>query len=479
MSRQTRPWLLLTIACVAQYLIPVMVTGVAVILPSAGRELHASALQLGLVEQTYVLATAVSMLFFGRLGDIFGWRRIYIVGFVCFTAPTGALGLAPDIATRILVRALQGLSAASILSGSVALVSLAYPPDSRGKKIGILQAFIYGGLSSGPLIGGFVASSLGWRCLFWLFVPFGLAGAVLCLVGLHVAPTAGQGRRPVDWKGAALYALGLSLLAGGASHADKGLAGLLAVVLGAAVLWAFCRLQSRTAAPLLDLHEIVHNRTFALSCLAAMGNYASTFGLTFFMSLYLQYSMNLSPTMAGLVLLCMPVTQMLASPFVGRLADKRSPVPLATCGMAVTCLGLVAAAATLDAAMPLPLLVVELLFVGAGYGIFITPNTVIIMGSVPRERYGLASGMVGTMRTLGMVLSMTTITVLLSLCLSGRPVGQETMPAFLACMRLGLCILALYSLLGIVTSSRRSQPADDKSSSSSHHATAKASRVSS
>jgi EmrB/QacA subfamily drug resistance transporter len=448
----------LTIACVAQYLIPVMVTGVAVILPSAGSELHASALQLGLVEQTYVVATAISMLFFGRLGDILGWRKLYIVGFFCFSLATGALGLAPNIAFLIIVRAVQGLAAASILSGSIALVSLAYPPEIRGKKIGILQAFIYGGLSTGPLIGGLIATTLGWRYLFWLFVPFGLIAAALCLIGLWIEP-ANEHPQAIDWKGSLLYAVSIAVLAAGASNVDQGILGALGIVMGAVGLSAFCRLQSRTRHPLLDVTVVFGNRTFALSCLAAMGNYASTFGLTFFMSLYLQYAMKLTPPQAGLILLAMPVTQMLASPLVGRLSDRLSPIRLATIGMCVTFLGLAAATLTIGDHTPLPLIIAELLCIGAGYGIFITPNTVVIMGSVERSRYGVASGMVGSMRTLGMVLSMTTITIIISLGMEGRAVTPQSLPAFLTCMHIGLGAFAVFSLLGIVSSSKRGGPA--------------------
>ncbi|MHC1711394.1 MAG: MFS transporter [Solidesulfovibrio sp.] len=453
-TRQAKPSVVMAIACMAQYFIPVMVTAVAVILPSAGAELHASALELGLVEQVYVVAMAVSMLFFGRLGDIVGWRRLYILGFLAFSFTTGAIGLAPNIVALIVLRTLQGLAAATILSGSIALVALAYPPEVRGKKIGIIQAFTYGGLSTGPVIGGIVASTLGWRYVFWLFVPFGLLAALLCLTHLR-AESAPSRREAIDWKGSLVYAASIAVLAAGASCVDKGFPGGMGITLGLVGLFYFGRLQSRTAQPLLDVTELIGNRTFALSCLAAMGNYASTFGLTFFMSLYLQYSTGLSPHYAGMILLAMPFMQMLTSPVVGRLSDRVAPIRLATLGMCVTCFGLAAATLTIGEHTPLGVIVLELLVIGAGYGIFITPNTVVIMGSVDRRRYGVASGMVGSMRTLGMVASMTTITIVLSLGMAGQAVTPQSMPAFLTCMHVGLGAFAVFSLLGIVSSSKR------------------------
>jgi EmrB/QacA subfamily drug resistance transporter len=450
----TKSWVIMLIACLAQYCIPVMVTAVAVILPAIGRELHASALELGLVEQTYVVATAVSMLFFGRLGDILGWRRLYITGFFCFSLATGCLGLAENIQTLIVMRAVQGLAAATILSGSIALVAMAYPPQTRGRKIGLIQAFTYGGLASGPLLGGLVASILGWRFVFWLFVPVGLAAGLLCLIRLRPPRPSGR-TEPVDWPGSLLYAAGIALLAAGAAHVSQWILGVPAMLLGAVALLCFGRLETHTAHPLLDVRLLSGNRTFTLSCLAAMGNYASTFGLTFLMSLDLQYVLGLSPSRAGLILLVMPLTQMLASPLAGRLSEKVPPIQLATLGMVITCLGLVATALTAGGDTPLLLLAAELVVVGAGYGIFITPNVVVVMGSVDSSRYGLASGMVGTMRTLGMVLSMTAITVVLSLGMGGQAVTPGSLPAFLGCMHVGLGILAVFSLLGIMTSSRR------------------------
>ncbi len=450
----TKPWVVMLISCVAQYCIPVMVTAVAIILPAIGKDLHASALELSLIEQTYVVATAVSMLFFGRLGDILGWRRLYIAGFFGFSLATGGLGLAQNTQALLVMRAVQGLAAATILSGSIALVAMAYPPEKRGRKIGLVQAFTYGGLASGPLLGGVVAASLGWRYVFWLFVPIGLAAGVLCLARLHPPRTGGRGES-IDWPGSLLYAAGIALLAAGAARVNLWHLGPPAMLLGLLALVLFVRLEARTPHPLLDVRLLTGNRIFSLSCLAAMGNYASTFGLTFLMSLDLQYAQGLSPARAGMVLLLMPLAQMLASPLAGRLSEKIPPVRLATLGMVVTCLGLVATALTTGHDTPLFMIAAQLMAVGAGYGLFITPNVVVVMGSVEPGRYGLASGMVGTMRTLGMTLSITAITVVLSLGMHGRAVTAGTLPDFLGCMRLGLAILAVFSLLGIMTSSRR------------------------
>ena len=152
---------------------------------------------------------------------------------------------------------------------------------------------------------------------------------------------------------------------------------------------------------MLDVRLLSGNRFFTLSSLAARGNYAATFGIVFFMSLFLQYAKGLTARQAGFILLLQPLMQVLTSPLAGRLADRVEIAKLATVGMLISAAGLLLAAITLGSHTPLWLVAMELLLIGAGFGIFITPNTTAIMDSVERRQYGVASGMIGAMRTLG------------------------------------------------------------------------------
>lgn len=148
--------MVLVSVCIAQFMAPLMLTAVGVAPPSLGRDMGASGVQLGLVEQLYVLSVAMVMLTFGRLGDIVGQRRVFLAGLIVFTALTFSLGFVPGIGMIMIQRFFQGLGAAMMLSGSLALVAVAYPPEIRGRKIGMVSAFTYAGLSSGPVIGGYM-----------------------------------------------------------------------------------------------------------------------------------------------------------------------------------------------------------------------------------------------------------------------------------------------------------------------------------
>ncbi len=445
------PAMVLGTVCIAQFMAPFMLTAVGVALPSLGRELGASAVQLGLVEQLYVLSVAMVVLTFGRLGDIVGQRAVFLPGLVVFTALTCSLGFTQGMGMVMIQRFFQGVGAAMMLSGSLALVAAAYPPALRGRMIGLVSACTYAGLSTGPVLGGYITSQAGWRSVFWMAVPLGLAGIVMGVFGMRETPRNAADDR-MDWWGSLVYGGSVGLIMLGAAHAKEVPGGPAMIGAGSVGLLLFLSMERRTPSPLLDVRLLTRNRFFTLSCLAAMGNYAATFGITFLMSVYLQYGKGLSARQAGVVLLLQPLFQMLASPVAGRLADRIEPARLATAGMLASSAGLLLAAATVAQGTPIWLVGGELVLIGAGFGIFITPNSTAIMGSVPPRQFGVASGMIGSMRTLGMAVSMTTVTVVFSVFMGGAAITPATLSRFLTSMRVGLAAFAVFSCLGVLLS---------------------------
>ncbi len=445
------PLAVLSTVCIVQFMAPFMLTAVGVALPSLGRELSATAMQLSLVEQLYVLSLAMTMLTFGRLGDLRGQRSVLLAGLVAFTALTLSLGFTQSVEMVMAQRFFQGIGAAMMLSGSLALVAAAYPPQLRARKIGLVSACTYAGLSMGPVAGGFVTGHMGWRGVFFMAVPLGLAATAMCLFFMRQGARNATGEG-LDWWGSLAYAASVGLFMTGAAQARHGALGFSLIAAGILGLVFFLRLESRTKSPLLDVTLFTRNRFFALSCLAALGNYAATFGITFLMSLYLQYAKGLPPRLAGLVLLAQPVSQVGASLLSGRLADRFEPARLSTAGILISAAGLVSAAAVIGQDTPIWLLGLLLVLIGTGFGIFITPNSTAIMGSVQRRQFGVASGMVGTMRTLGMAVSMTSVTLIFSLLLDKEAVSLDTLPRFLDSMRLGLSVFAVFACLGVLVS---------------------------
>jgi EmrB/QacA subfamily drug resistance transporter len=448
--------------CSAHFLMPFMMSAVGVALPAIGRDLNASALQLGLVETVYVLSASIFLLAMGRLGDIYGRRRIFTLGVVVFTCVSALLSQAWSIEALIAFRFLQGMGGAMVMATTMAMVVAVFPPAERGRALGITVASVYAGISCGPLIGGALVTAYGWRTIFYLSIPLGLLTLAITLIKLRGdwADAAGE---PFDWRGSLIYALALLLLILGASNLDHGAWAWIAASAGIVFLWLFLRFEAQTAYPVLDLTLLRDNRIFAFSNLAALLNYAATFGVTFFLSLYLQYVKGLNAREAGTILILQPIVQTLLSPFCGRLADRFPAARVATVGMLLCAVGL-ALAANLDANAPLAMIVAVLAVLGTGFALFSSPNVSVIMGSVAPRHLSVASGLNSTMRTMGMMTSMTIITVIFSIFMAGQAVGPTTLAAFLHSMRVALTIFSALCLVGICFSATRSHRLTPKES---------------
>lgn len=452
-SKNDSAGLILAAVCIAQFLVPFMLTSVGVALPSMAAELKAGAVEIGLLEQLYVLSLAMTILSFGRLGDIKGQKNIFICGLFIFTTLTLSLGFAHDINIMMVLRFLQGIGASMLLSGSMAIVASAYSPEKRTRKIGIVSAFTYAGLSSGPVIGGFITSNFGWRLVFTSAAPIGITAAFLALTGMKKYDGRHHGK--MDWKGSAVYAAGIGLIMTGAAHSNQSMIWLAAIAAGIISLIIFIRLEMKSDNPILGVNLLSGNITFTFSCLAALGNYASTFGITFLMSLFLQYAKKLSPREAGLILILQPLVQVAAAPFAGKLSEKYNPSKISTIGMLMSAGGIVFLAFSVTTDVSIIILMPALMIIGAGFGTFITPNTSVIMSSVERKQFGAASGMIGAMRTLGMAVSMTTAALMFSAVMGKSPVTQDNLPSFIFGLKTALFVFAIYSCLGIIVSAAR------------------------
>lgn len=433
--------------CMAHFMMPFMMSAVGVALPTMGREFNATALQLGLVETTYVLSASIFLLAMGRFGDIHGRRRIFQLGLLLFSFTGGLISLAWRIEAVIVLRFLQGMGGSMVMATTMAMVVSSFPTTERGKALGIAIASVYGGISCGPFIGGYMVALLGWRSIFYLLLPFGLLTWLVTRIKITAEWADARGE-PFDWSGAALYAPAVFLLVCGVSNLSRGWWAWLLLIMANLGFLLFLRHEARTPYPLLNITLLKNNRIFALSNLAALFNYAATFGVTFFLSLYLQYVKGMGPQQAGTVLIAQPVVQTLFSPLCGRLSDRIPAAYVATTGMAFCALGL-AVASTLHADSSLGLILTLLVFLGLGFALFSSPNVSMIMGSVEPRYLGVASGLNASMRTLGMMTSMMIITLIFACLMHGQAVTAATQEAFLASMHRALLIFCGFCLIGI------------------------------
>ena len=442
----------LTVAMLTSFMTPFMGASVNLALPRIGADLGLDAVMLSWIATAYVVAAVVFLLPFGRLADIHGRKRIFSAGLGCFLAGSLGAAVSGTGAALIAARVVQGLGGGMVFGTATAMLISVFPRERRGRVIGWNVAAVYVGLSLGPPVGGWIVGALGWRAIFWI-------NATLCATALWLAfryirhewrEAAGE---RFDAAGAAIYALSILALTHGFSTlpAGRGFVSLAAAVAGLAL---FAWRELLAPSPLIDLRLLRDNRAFAFSNAAALINYAATFAVGFLVSLYLQYVRGLPPQLAGLVMMSQPVMQVLFSPLAGRLSDRVEPRLLASGGMALTAAGL-AWLSLLEAGTSLAHVGAALVVLGVGFGLFSSPNTNAVMGSVEPRHYGLASAMVGTMRMLGQMVSMGAATLVITMVIGRHDIGAANQEAFLRGSQGLLAGFAALSILGVFASLAR------------------------
>jgi MFS family permease len=309
--------------------------------------------------------------------------------------------MVPSTEMLIGIRVIQGIGSAMIFGTGVAIVTSVFPPGERGRALGIyLPRFILG-FSIGPFLGGIMTDLLGWRSIFFVNVPIGIATILLILWKLKDERAECKGDN-FDLTGSIIYGLAvLSVIYGFSVIPNlKGAALIAAGIIGMLI---FALYEICIPSPALDISLLTKKRTFAFSYLSALINYSATYAVTFLLSLYLQYTKGFTPEYAGFILVVQPVVQAMISPIAGQLSDRVEPRIVASAGMALTAIGLFMLISFTEEISLLHLIFI-LLVLDAGYGFFSSPNINAIMSSVDKRFYGVASGMNGTMRLLGQML---------------------------------------------------------------------------
>jgi len=429
-----------------------MGSSVNIALPSIGKEFTMDAILLSWVATSYLLAAAVFLVPFGRIADIYGRKRILKYGTVIFTIFSLLLAFSTSAAVLISFRILQGIGSAMIFGTGVAILTSVFPVDERGKALGINVAAVYLGLSLGPFLGGFLTQHFGWRSIFLVNVPLGLAVVSLISWKLKGEWAEAKGEK-FDFTGSIIYGLAFVAIMYGFSLLPA-MSAIWLVLAGALGILAFAKWETQVTSPVFDINLFRHNTTFTLSNLAALINYSATFAVTFLLSLFLQYIKGLSPQDAGLVLVSQPVVMAIISPFAGRLSDKVEPRIVSSVGMLLTSVGLVFFA-FLSAETTLKFVVIGLIILGFGLALFSSPNTNAVMSSVEKRFYGVSSATLGTMRLLGNMLSMGIVMLIFATCIGRVQITPEYYSLFLTSVKVAFIVFATLCFGGIFASLAR------------------------
>ena len=437
---------ILLVACLASFLVACTGSSITVALPSIAAQFNADAVTLGWITSAYIVSAALFIVPFGRLADILGRKKIFVLGVLIFTVGSLASALAPAAGFLIAARFIQGIGGAMLFATSVAMVTQVYGPGERGRALGITIATVYAGLSIGPFLGGILTDHFGWPAIFLINVPLGLATIALTLKGVshEWADAAGE---HFDLYGSVVYGIMIFSAIFGMLLLPNPAAGLLIFVAGC-TFSIFIWWEKRCTSPLLDLTLFSGNRTFLFSNIAAMINYGATFAVAVLLSLYLQYIRGFSAETAGFILVAQPVVQMIFSPIAGNLSDRIEPRIVATIGMAITALGL-SFFILLTPVTPLYAIILSLMVLGFGYALFSSPNTNAIMSSVNIRYLGIASSMVATMRSLGQVLSMAITMFCFSVFIGSVAITPDVYPALLTSITAAFLIFTCLCLIGV------------------------------
>jgi EmrB/QacA subfamily drug resistance transporter len=397
-------WIVVATVCIGSFMGQVDSSITQLLLPRLEHEFGARLSTVSWVAVAYLLAMAAFLPIFGRLADMVGRKLLYTIGFLLFMLGSGACGLAPDLPVLIGFRVVQAIGAALLSSNSVAIIVMTAGEDRRGRALGIQSAAQAVGLGAGPAIGGLVMDTLGWQWVFWINVPFGLAGAV---IGWFVIPqtTTLPSDHRFDWTGAllivpALTAL-MTVLNEGHAWGTTSPAFLAALVLAVVLLALFVRTERHAPAPLVDL-ALFRQGGFASGNIAGLMAWAALFGLFFLMPFVFIRAYGDSALVAGLRLSIVPALLGAAAPIGGVLYDRVGARVVTVAGMLICVAALALLFGVLDGQPgSLPVVMLALAVFGIGQGLFISPNNSAIMAAAPPQLTGEAGGLLNVMRSIG------------------------------------------------------------------------------
>ena len=446
---QTNPKKALVIICMAAFLVPFTGSSINLALPGIANRFSLNAITLTWISTAYLISTAILQVPFARIADLFGRKRIFMLGVSIFSVSSILCGFSNSGMELILFRITSGIGSAMLFCTNIAILTSIFPANQRGKVLGINTVVVYLALASGPFLGGLFTQYLGWHSIFFFCGFIGLI-----VVGLSFFFLKGEWREAkgekFDWIGSCIYGFSIFGIIFGFSKLPSAV-GFIWLFFGIAGLLLFAFQENRCTYPIFNLKAYRGNRVFIFSSLAALINYAATFAIVFMISLYLQYIRGFNPRTAGFILISQAVVQAVFSYFSGKYSDKISPFKLATSGMMIIVCG-ITGLIFLTPTTSIGLLVVLLVLLGSGFGLFSSPNMNIIMSSVDKKQYGQASASTGTARLVGQSFSMGIATMAIFSQIENQKITPAIHSQFMTSMHITFVIFVILCLLGVYCS---------------------------
>lgn len=438
---------LLIVGLLVSFLTPFVRGSLNLAMPTIAIEFDLSAVFLTWISTIYLLVNAICYIPFGRIGDIYGRKRIFQLGLVIFTVSSFISAFSISGEMFLTFRIFQAVGNAMIFANLNAMISSAFNLNERGKAFGITSMGVFIGLIFGPILGGVFTEILGWRTLFYLDTIIGVVAAFAITRFEH------------DWKDAegetldilGSFILGLSIICIIYAFSDltSNYSPLL-VIAGIVGLGIFYLVEKRVAFPLINLN-LFKNRIFTFGNITAFINYGTFVSVGFILSLYLQYLKGYNPITAGLIVSIQSIVMVTVSPLAGRLSDKIPPQNIQTVGIVLTTIG-IALMIPINAGNALYLGSLSLIIFGAGIGLFYSSNTKVVMSAVDKKYFGVASATLSDMRSMGQIFAISIVMLFISTFLGDAKIIPSNYPELVVSLRLAIVAMTVLSAAGIFTS---------------------------
>jgi EmrB/QacA subfamily drug resistance transporter len=427
-------------------------------LPTIVRSLDTDLTAVAWVVMVYLIVITGCLLVMGRLSDLFGQKQIYLLGFLAFTLGSAFCGFSPTISFLIGSRMLQGLGASALMANGSAILTTAYPEEERGKALGIFGSVISAGFLTGPILGGFLVEHLGWRSIFFINLPIGAIGIYLSSKVLD--KDAFAEKAPVDLLGALLIFLFLASLLLFLSRMSRGSDPLLWVWFFLLLLFLvlFILVELRSPFPLVDL-RLFRRRLFISSLGASFLSFWMSGAHTFVMPFFLQDILEFSPAKAGMFIFPVALTVMVTAPLGGRFSDRVGVRIPTTLGLTLTALTVFSFTLLKPGASDLDILWRQVVL-GIGISLFNPANNSAIIGSLPREKVGLASSFLALSRNLGLVIGVAFAEMVITFSLPISPLEKAKASPSLASIQDVWKLVVIIGLAAILISWTRENKPD-------------------
>jgi EmrB/QacA subfamily drug resistance transporter len=434
LTEENRRWWALGAMCFALFMIMLDNTVVNVALPSIQRSLHASTSSLEWTVNAYTLSFAVLLVTGGRLGDLFGRRRVFLSGVVVFALSSGAIGFSPDDSWLVGWRAVQGIGAALMMPATLSIISNAFPPQERGKAIGTWAGVSAMALAIGPVVGGFLVQSVSWQSIFFLNLPVAVVAVIVCLFAVRESRDETVART-VDIPGVVTLTVGLAAVVlalvegnGWGWGSGREIALFAVAVVGLA---GFVVAETHGRVPMVDF-DFFRARSFLGANVVAFIVSFAMLAMFFFLALYLQNIRHYSPLQAGVRFLPSTAMIIFIGPLAGRLADRVGPRKLMTFGL-LSVAGALFWQSRLTATSGYGDLVGGFVLMGIGMGFVMSPMSTAAMNAVEATKAGVASGILSMSRMVGGTFGVAVLGALMATL--GRNKIDQLLPSLPAAAR--------------------------------------------